>query len=606
MSKRMALAAIAAGALALAVAGCGGQAGRAGSGFTETHPLPADTMTVDVAEIGRHGGRFVISQTTGPKTFNGIMANESSTTDVTDRLFVTLTDFDNGTQRIGPFLAKAWERSADGLTWTFHLRRGAAFSDGVPITADDVLFSFEVAYNDSLHPSVQDLIKVGGKKFEISKADSYTVVMKIPAPYAMMEPAVGAVRIMPKHVLEPAYRNGTYASAYTVSIHPESLVTSGPWRLGQYVPGEKTVLVRNPYWFCVDSRGQRLPYLDELVFLIVPDQDSADLKFRAGESDGIDNVKPENYKWYEENQKQGNFTLYDVGPSLNTNFLWFNLNRVRDGKSGRRLGTPWVDPEKYAWFADPRFRRAVSMAIDREAIIRSAFFGAAVKNFTNTTAGNRIWHNPNLPRFDYDPARARELLAAMGFKDRNGDGILEDAGGHAVQFALKTNGDNKVRTAIATFIKDDLSKVGIRCDPAPVDFNTLMTNLRQDFQYEAILLGLQSGVPPDPGMGQNVYRSSGLTHYWNIKQPRPETPEEAEIDRLMSENVESNDLAVRKRAWDRIQTLMNEQCWFIWLPTQIQKMPVRNGFGNLHPVAIPHRLLWNIEQVFVKPGIPRS
>ena len=90
-------------------------------------------------------------------------------------------------------------------------------------------------------------------------------------------------------------------------------MTSGAWRLVQYVPGEKTVLGRNPYYFGFDQNKQRLPYLDELVFLIVPDQDAADLKFRSGELDGLDNVKPENYRWYEENQKKGNFTLYDLG-----------------------------------------------------------------------------------------------------------------------------------------------------------------------------------------------------------------------------------------------------------------------------------------------------
>ena len=84
------------------------------------------------------------------------------------------------------------------------------------------------------------------------------------------------------------------------------------------MPGEKTVLGRNPYYYGFDQHKQRLPYLDELVFLIVPDQDAADLKFRSGELDGLDNVKPENYKWYEENQQKGNFTLHDLGPALSS------------------------------------------------------------------------------------------------------------------------------------------------------------------------------------------------------------------------------------------------------------------------------------------------
>ena len=121
---------------------------------------------------------------------------------------------------------------------------------------------------------------------------------------------------MPKHVLEPIFKAGNFASAYNVSTPPDQIVTSGPWRLKQYAPGEKTVLEPNPYWFGVDEKNNRLPYLDELVFLEVPDQDAADLKFRAGQIDGLDNVKPENYQWYADNQQQGNYTLYDLGPAL--------------------------------------------------------------------------------------------------------------------------------------------------------------------------------------------------------------------------------------------------------------------------------------------------
>ena len=95
-----------------------------------------------------------------------------------------------------------------------------------------------------------------------------------------------------------AFKSGNFASAYNVSTPPDQIVTSGPWRVVQYVPGEKTVLGRNPYWFGVDKANKRLPYLNELVFLIVPDQDAADLKFRSGELHGLDNVKPENYRWY--------------------------------------------------------------------------------------------------------------------------------------------------------------------------------------------------------------------------------------------------------------------------------------------------------------------
>src|SRR5581483_4181806 len=197
--------------------------------------------------------------------------------------YTALVDYDNQEQATKPLLASSWECSPDGMTWTFHLRKGAAFSDGHPMTSEDVLFSFQVALDEKLHPSVQDLLKINGKPFEVSAPDPLTVVIKTPAPIATAIDAIGAVTIMPKHVLEAAYKDGTFESAYNVSTPPDKVVTSGPWKLVQYVPNEKTVLGRNPYWFGVDQEKHRLPYLNELVFLAVPDQDALDLKFRSGE-----------------------------------------------------------------------------------------------------------------------------------------------------------------------------------------------------------------------------------------------------------------------------------------------------------------------------------
>jgi peptide/nickel transport system substrate-binding protein len=580
------------------VCGCGTPTSK--STARDTLPLPLDTMTIAVPTPGTHGGRFVIGATGAPKTFNPLVASGSTTSDVTNRIYASLTNFDYQTMRDIPQLAKSWEMASDRVTWTYHLRRGAAFSDGHPVTADDVLFSFELVYDDSLHPPVADLLKMNGRRFDVSAIDSYTVVVRTPAPNALVLPLVSAVRILPRHVLEPAFRAGRFASRYGLDTSPESLVTSGPWRLKKYVPDERVVLAPNPWWFQVDARGTRLPYLDELVFLIVPDQDAADLKFRAREIDALDNVKPENYAWYAEHQRANGYTLYDLGPSLNSNFFWFNLNRLRQPRDGRRAGEPAVDPMRYAWFRLPEFRRAVSLAINRDAMVASAYFGDAVKNWSTATAGNRTWHTPEVVKYDYDPERARRLLAGLGWRDRDGDGYVEDRAGHAIAFTMETNGDNKIRVAMANLVRDDLAKVGIKVTLMPIELNTLLSHAFEDFRYECALLGIQPGVPPDPGMSQNTWRSSGRTHYWHIQQESPETRDEARIDALMDEIVSVNDPAARHRAWTEIQNTVNDQCWFVWLPTLVVKVPVSNRFGNVQPSVIPHRILWNIETVYEK------
>ena len=125
-------------------------------------------------------------------------------------------------------LAKSWEVAPDGVTWTFHLRKGAQFSDGHPMTAEDVLFNFQLAYDEKLHPSVQDLLKIDDKPFEVSAPDLYTVVVKTSAPIATLVDVVSTIHIVPKHILEPVYKSGNFASAYGVSTPPDKLVTSGP------------------------------------------------------------------------------------------------------------------------------------------------------------------------------------------------------------------------------------------------------------------------------------------------------------------------------------------------------------------------------------------
>jgi peptide/nickel transport system substrate-binding protein len=574
--------------------------------YKDPHPLPEEPLVVDAPAIGKYGGRFVFGQTLSPKMFNGLMENEQSSSDITRHLFCTLIDYDPLTQQMGPMLAKSWETSPDGLTWTFHLRQGAKFSDGHPITSDDVMFMAKLAQDDTLHPAIYDYLIVNGKKFEFSAPDAYTVQVKSAIPVAAMVIAVGGLNIMPKHILEESYKNGSFAAAYNVSTPPEKIVTSGGWTLAQFVNGEKTVLKRNPYWFGVDKKNQRLPYLDELIFLVVPDQDAADLKFRAGELDGLDNVKPENYKWYEDNQQKGNYTLYDLGPEYQSRFFWFNLNKVQPPVAGaklppgKRVGEPYVNPVKYAWFSNPIFRRAVSHAIDRDAIIKSVLYGYGEKNWSAVARTNKLWYNPDIPTYDYNVEESKRLLASLGFKDNNKDGVLEDSHGNPIAFTLKTNADNVTRVATANFIRDDLAKVGIKMTLAPIDFNTIVSNIRSDFDYEALLLGVGGASPPWPSNFGNVFRSGGITHYHFIRQQKPATAEEARIDGLMDTIMTSMELSKQQAAWKEIQTIWNEQCWDIWLPVLKIKNPMSNRFGNAQPVIITPRLIWNIGSIYVK------
>jgi peptide/nickel transport system substrate-binding protein len=586
--------------LAAVLSGCGG--GGAGGGFVDRNPLPADTMQVAMDEPGHYGGRFVAGATSSPKTLNPIVATETSSNDILSLMFTTLTDIDYRTQADIPALAKSWEASPDGRTFTFHLRRGARFSDGRPITSDDVRFSFDVAMDTTTGSPVRDALTqpVNGAEvaYTYTAPDSFTFTLTAPGPDALMLAHAGSVRIVPRHVLERAWKAGRFAASYSTSTPPDSLVSSGAWRLQSYADGQQTVLARNPYWYGVDAKGRRLPYLDAIVFRVAHDQDAASQMFHAGELDGLDNVKAEDYPQYEKEQAAKHFTLYDVGPSFNTHFFWFNLNHERPS------GKPKVEPWKYAWFANRDFRRAISMAVDRDALIRGPYFGYGEKAWGIMTAGNPRWYDSTLAAPDHDPAAAGKLLDAMGLKDRNGDGVREDAAGHPVAFTLVYNGDNRLRAAIATLLQDDLAKIGIKLTPAALDFNTMVTRVRTDKVYDAALMGLASGVPADPAMAAPFWKSTGRSHYWDIAQPdgHPDTPAEAKIDGLFQQHVASLDLEARRASYHEMSRVIDDECFVIWLPVQRMRMPVSNAFGNVRPSPMRPPILWNADRIFRRAG----
>ncbi len=589
--------------------GCGGPVTR--EAWVDRVPLPADTMVTPMARTGVHGGRFRMGVSSAPRTFNPVVANEASSNEVCGKLYTSLTDVDYITGDDIALVAKSWEFSPDERTVTFHLRHGLRFSDGQPLTSADVLFSFDVYMDDSLRSAAQEALtwrdSLTGErhKFSYAAPDSYTFQVTGPRPYSLMLAATGSIRILPRHVLEAPFRSGGFASAYNIDTPAAKLVTSGPWRLRQFVPGEKVELERNPYWFGVDANGGRLPYLDALVYLVTKDQDNAALRFEAGEIDALDNLRPADYPGLEKGQARGGYRLYELGPSYNTNFMWFNLNPSPGAMPGRRPGEPAVGAVKYAWFSNADFRRAISKAIDRDALIAGPLHGFGYRNWSTMTPGNAKWFDSTLVGVDDDPAGAARLLVGLGMKDRDGDGQLEDAGGHPVAFDITTNADNPWRQEMVNLIRDDLAKVGIQVTLVPLDFNTLITRYRRDFRYDVMLLGQGSAVPADPGMGQNVWRSSGATHYWRVRSPRPGSPEEARVDALMQRVVYTRDVAARKAAWHELMQIVNDQCWLIWLPIMDLRIPVRDRFANVAPSPMPPRVLWNAERIFVRPGTGR-
>ena len=203
---------------------------------------------------------------------------------------------------------------ADGKTWTYKLRRGLRWSDGQPLTADDVVFTWnDVIYNTNVVNVMVDLLTIDGKNFKVGKVDDYTVRIVTPEVYAPFEETVGDVPVMPKHVLAEAVAKKQFESAYGINTAPDKLVCNGPFRLKEFKPGQFTVLERNPYYFSIDKKGQRLPYVEKLVFTVVPNLDAMSMRFLSGETDVQELIFADQYERFQKESAKGRFKLYELG-----------------------------------------------------------------------------------------------------------------------------------------------------------------------------------------------------------------------------------------------------------------------------------------------------
>jgi peptide/nickel transport system substrate-binding protein len=260
----------------------------------------------------------------------------------------------------------------------------------------------------------------------------------------------------------------------------------------------------------------------------------------------------------------------------------------------------YVSPMKRAWFEDVEFRRACSMATNREAIARTIFYGEAEPLYGFASPANKAWYHPDVPKFPYDPKKAAALLDSIGMRDRDGDGIREDMQGNPIRFSLITNKENKIRERIAVLLQEDLGKLGLDVKAQVIDFNHLITRIQDTFDYEACLLGLSSGVPPHPADASNVLLSNMRLHQWNPQQKTPATPWEARIDELYQEFRTSFDEAHQRGVYNEIQSIWAENVPMVHLVVDQLWIGASNRIGNLKPSQLRPYLTHNSEELYLR------
>ena len=534
---------------------------------------PAGSETVN-------GGELIASLRSEPANYNRYF-DASAAADVVALLTqARLVRVNRATDALEPALAESWEASPDGRSQTLKLRKGVTFSDGAPFTSADVLFSFAVAY-DAPGSQLEESITPAGQRLDVTAPDATTVIVTFPTPFAPGIRLLDNLPILPRHKLEPAFRDKTIQKAWTASTPLSEIVGLGPFVLSEHVAGQRLVFTRNPHYWRRDQHQKPLPYLDRLTIEIIPDQNAEALRLESGATDLMSNadIRADDYARFRRLADQGRLKLLDAGVGLDPNVLWFNLKpQSKDAKP---------------WLRRTEFRQALSFGVDRQAIANTVYLGAAVPVFGPITPRHGPWYSTDIPGYAYDPAKARRLLAASGLTDRDGNGQLQDAAGTPVRFSVLVQKDATIRERTVALLQEQLRALGIALDVVGLDLGSIGKRWFGG-DYDSIFHGFQASAT-DPAMNLDFWLSSGNSHFWNPRQAKPATPWEARIDDLMRQQVQAQDPAERQRLFVEVQRVFGEHVPALYFVAP--KVTIALSPRVLNPTPVPQipQLLWSAD-----------
>ena len=534
-----------------------------------------------------------------PKTFNAILSQESP--NVFGYTYEGLVRQNPITAKIKPSLAESWKFSEDNLRIVFTLREGLKWSNGEPLTADDVVFTYnDLIFNKEIPTNVRDSFRIGdsGKFPNVRKLDKRRIEFTLPEPFAPFL-ANTSVAIMPAHALRESVEKRdaegkpVFISKWGVDTPPDEIIVNGRYKLESYSTSERVKFRRNPYYWEEDEQGNQLPYIDSVVWAILKNQDTSLLRFRSGDLDSL-GVSPEYFSLLKREEKRANFRIYNGGPDYGTSFISFNLNK------GSRNGKPLVPPEKSRWFNTLKFRKAVAYAIDRQQMINYIYRGLGEPQNSPISVQSPYYYE-GVKGYEYNPEKAKQLLQEAGFRYNNQSQLL-DAEGNRVSFTLITNAENKTRESMAVQIKQDLGKIGMDVNINPLAFNVLVNKLSNSLDWECHLLGLTGGN--EPNNGANVWLTDGNLHAFNQK-PQAGVPPingrevydwEKEISQLYVQAAQELDEEKRKALYNETQRLAQEYLPFVYLVNPLALGAVRDRVQGIEYSALGGAF-WNIEEL---------
>ncbi len=481
---------------------------------------------------------LVVGTRVDPKTLNPLAITASEGHQIAGLIFLKLLEEQDDFMSFKPRLARAWTPSADGLDVTFELRDDVRWTDGVPVTADDVRFTWELQVDTTV---AWPIANIKSKIRDVEVKDERTVVFHFREPYLYQVMDANDGVILPKHLLASIPRRDLKTSPFG-----RAPVGNGPYRLARWESGQYLELVANETYF------GRKPRVERVVFKIVPDAVTLVLQLKAGEIDLLESVQTGDLVSIRE--ARPDVVIHTV-PSRRLSFIAWNLARQP--------------------FADRTVRRALTAAIDRAEVVRTVW-GEYARECTSPIVPLLWAYDPGIPPIRFDPAAARAGLAAVGFEDRDGDGIL-DRDGRPLEFELLVN-DAQNRIDVVTIVQAQLKQIGIKVNLRVMEYSAYINRVLAT-DYDAAFVEWKSVTKVD------------LTGLFHTRSFRPKgynffSYSNPEVDRLIDEALAKADRAEAKAIWDRVQRLVydDQPCTFLAVPQELTAVDDR--FCNVKPSAI--------------------
>ncbi len=569
--------------------------------ITLTACNPGALLSVNASQVPQ----LVDAILSDPKTFNPILASDATSAAVGSMMFDGLVKQNPLTGEIEPALAESWEIAEDKLKITFNLRKNLKWSDGRPLTADDVDFTYNLLYlNEAIPSGERDIIRVGQSKAlpKVRKLNDLQIEFSIPEPFAPFLGTTGALSIYPAHILQESVTTldpegqPLFLSTWTVDTPPAKIVGNSAYKLKSYTTSQRLIFEKNPDYWKRQVTGVDLPYIDRVIWEIVESTDTFLLQFRSGSLDSM-SVAPEYFSLLKKEENKGDFTIYNGGQNYGTSFITFNLSR------GSRNGKPLVSPVKSRWFNNLKFRQALAYAIDRPRMVNNIYRGLGEPQKSFVSAQSPFYYE-GLKGYIYNRAKAKQLLLEAGFKYNKQQQLIDDRG-NRVEFILYTNTGNKVRESMGNQIEEDLGKVGIKVNFRTINFNVLVGKLDESYDWECILLGFTGGN--EPNNGANMWSPEGNSHLFNQAPQTGQKPIqgrivedwEREIDSLFVEAARELDETKRKAIYAKAQQLVEAKVPFIYLVNPLSLSAVRNKIKGIEYSALGGAF-WNLESLKIE------